>query len=121
MMREMAPWRSGPHSEKTSQDLANSRKNLIGYNGLAVKRWLQVDQAEFNELHTSCVTALAVYVVEAEKTAEMLAKCTPEPLPLVERVKVTVQETAENSAHLLYLAAKRLLHDAARLGYAFSS
>ena len=79
-----------------------------------------MDQTEFNELHTSCVTALAAYVDEAEKTARMLAKCTPEPLPLVERVKVTLQETAENSAHLLYLAAKVLLHDAARLGYAFS-
>ena len=32
----------------------------------------------------------------------------------------TVQEAAESSAHLLYLAAKRLLHEAARLGYAFS-
>jgi hypothetical protein len=80
-----------------------------------------VDQTEFNELHSSCVTAFSAYAAEAEKTAEMLAKCTPEPLPLLERVKVTVQETAENSAHLLYLAAKRLLHDAARLGYAFSS
>jgi hypothetical protein len=80
-----------------------------------------VDQTEFNELHTCCVTALAAYVAETEKTTGMLAKCTPDPLPLLERVKVTVQETAENSAHLLYLAAKRLLHDAARLGYAFSS
>ena len=72
-------------------------------------------------MHTSCVTALSAYVAESEKTAGMLAKCTPEPLPFVERVKVLVQETVENSAHLLYLAAKRLLHDAARLGYASSS
>jgi hypothetical protein len=80
-----------------------------------------VDQTEFNELHTSCVDAFAVYVAEAEKTAGMLAKCTPEPLPFVERLKVTIQETAENSAHLLYATSKRLLHDAARLGYASSS
>jgi hypothetical protein len=79
-----------------------------------------VDQTEFNDLHRSCVTAFNDYVAEAEKTSAMLAKCTPEPLPLVERVKVTIQETAENSTHLLYLAAKHLLHDAARLGYAFS-
>jgi hypothetical protein len=92
----------------------------MGHNGTAVERWLVLDQIEFNDLHSNCVTALAAYVTEAEKTAEMLAKCTPEPLPIVERVKVTVQETAENSAHLLYLAAKLLLHDAARLGYAFS-
>jgi hypothetical protein len=92
----------------------------IGYNGPAVERWLPVDQTEFNELHTNCVTTLAAYVAEAEKTDGMLAKCTPEPLPLVEGVKVTVQETAENSAHLLYVAAKLLLYDAARLRYAFS-
>jgi len=79
-----------------------------------------MDQIEFNELHKSCLTALDAYVAEAEKTSGMLAKCTPEPLPLVERVEITVQETAENSAHLLYLAGKRLLHDAARLGYALS-
>lgn len=79
-----------------------------------------MDQTGFNELHASCVTALDGYIAEAERTTAMLAKCTPDPLPIVERVKVTVQEAAENSAHLLYLAAKRLLHDAARLGYAFS-
>jgi hypothetical protein len=79
-----------------------------------------VDQTEFNELHASCVTALDAYVAEAEKTSGMLARCTPEPLPLVERVKVTVQEAAELSAHSIYLGAKRLLHDAARLGYALS-
>ena len=75
---------------------------------------------EFNELHASCVLALNDYVAEAETTSAMLAKCTPEPLPFTERLKVTVQEAAENSAHLVYLAAKRLLHDAARLGYAFT-
>jgi hypothetical protein len=50
----------------------------------------------------------------------MLAHCTAEPLPLVQQLKVTVQETAEHTAHLVYLADKRLLHEAARLGYAFA-
>ena len=79
-----------------------------------------MNQTEFNDLHDSCVTAFDAYVAEAGKTFAMLAKCTPEPLPIAERVKVTVQEAAELSAHSLYLAAKRLLHDAARLGYASS-
>lgn len=79
-----------------------------------------MDQAEFNELHASCVTALRIYVTEAETTSAMLAHCTAEPLPLAERLRVAVQETAENTAHLVYLAAKRLLQDAARLGYAFT-
>ena len=75
-----------------------------------------MDQIEFNELHESCVTPLDAYVAEAEKTAAMLAKCTPEPLPIGERVKLTVQEAAELSAHSMYLAAKRLLHEAGASG-----
>ena len=79
-----------------------------------------MDQTEFKELHESCATALDAYVAEAMKTTAMLAKCTPEPLPFAERMKVTFQETAERSAHSMYLAVKRHLHDVARLGYAFS-
>ena len=79
-----------------------------------------MNQAEFSKLHTNCVTALRTYVAEAERTSAMLAHCTAEPLPLVQRLKVTVQETAEHTAHLVYLADKRLLHEAARLGYAFA-
>jgi len=60
-----------------------------------------VERTEFDEWHESCVIALDAYVAEAEKTAAMLARCTPEPLPFMERVEITVQEAAENSAHLL--------------------
>jgi hypothetical protein len=77
-----------------------------------------MDQTEFNELHASCVTAFKIYIAEAEKTSTMLADCTAEPLPLIKRLKVVFQERAENAAHLIYLGAKRLLHNAARLGYA---
>jgi hypothetical protein len=77
-----------------------------------------VNQAEFDELHASCVTAFKTYAAEAEKTSTMLANCTAEPLPLTQRFKVMFQERAENTAHSVYLAMKHLLHDAARLGYA---
>jgi hypothetical protein len=33
---------------------------------------------------------------------------------------VALQERVENTAHSLYLASKLLLHEAARLGYAFT-
>jgi hypothetical protein len=79
-----------------------------------------MDQKEFNQLHGSCVSAFRNYATEAEKTAAMLAECTAEPMPLPERVKIALQERIENTAHTLYLAAKVLLHDAARLGYAFT-
>jgi hypothetical protein len=76
-----------------------------------------VDQAEFNELHTSCVTALGNYVTAAELTATMLEQCTPEPMPLTDRLKLLVQERAEEQSHAIYLNVKSVLHDAARLGY----
>lgn len=79
-----------------------------------------MDQTEFNELHSSCVGAFRDYAAEAEKTATMLSNCTAEPMPLQERLKIAFQERIENTAHSLYLSSKHLLHEAARLGYAFT-
>jgi hypothetical protein len=50
----------------------------------------------------------------------MLADCTAEPTPFLARSKIAFQEQIENSAHSLYMARKVFLHDAARLGYAFT-
>ena len=72
---------------------------------------------EFIDLHTSGSTALRTYFDEAAKTAAMLAKCTAEPLPFTDRMALMSQEILENNAHGDYLGIKRLLHDAARLGY----
>lgn len=79
-----------------------------------------MDQTEFNELHSSCVNALQNYVTSAELTAAMLERCTPEPLPLEDRLKLMVQEIAEDRVHARYLDLKGILHQAARLGYHFS-
>lgn len=79
-----------------------------------------MDEAEFAKLHASCVTAFKEYIVEAEKTAVMLADCTPGPLPFAKRLRMMFQENAERTTYSLYLDTKRLLHNAARLGYAFS-
>jgi hypothetical protein len=76
-----------------------------------------MDQIQFDELHTSYVTALRDYVVSAELTATMLAGCTPEPMPLLGRLRLLVQERAENDAHSAYLDLKRILNSAALLGY----
>ena len=89
----------------------------VGSTNCARKGDLTVDQTEFNELHTNCVTALQDYVALAELTASMLTRCTPEPLPLSDRLSLLVQERAEEQAHSIYLDLKRVLHDAARLGY----
>jgi hypothetical protein len=53
--------------------------------------------------------------------AVLLANCTAELLPLADRLKILIQESIENSANTLYLGAKRLLHEAARMGFAFTS
>ena len=79
-----------------------------------------MNEVEFAKLHASCVDAFQGYVAEAEKTSVLLANCTPGPLPFTERLRVMFQENAEHRTYLLYLNAKRLLHDVARLGYAFS-
>ena len=76
--------------------------------------------AEFAKLHASCVTAFKCYVTEAEKTSALLADCTAGPLPFSKRLRVLFQENAEYDTYSFYLDTKRLLHDAARLGYAFS-
>ena len=80
-----------------------------------------MDQAEFNGLHTSCITALRDYVTSAELTSAMLARCTLEPLSLADRLSLMVQERAEEHAHAAYMDLKRILHDAARLGYRYSN
>jgi hypothetical protein len=79
-----------------------------------------VTETEFVQLHASSVTAFQDYVAEAAKTSVLLANCTPGPLPFTQRLKVALQEDAEHTTHSLYLDTKRLLHNAARLGYAFS-
>ncbi|MCU1244017.1 MAG: hypothetical protein JWO71_4743 [Candidatus Acidoferrum typicum] len=78
-----------------------------------------MNETEFAKLHASCVTAFESYIVEAEKTSVLLANCTAGPLPFAKRLRVMLQENAEFATYSLYLDSKRLLHDAARLGYAF--
>ena len=76
---------------------------------------------EFLEMHASCATAMRAYFVEMEKTATMLAQCTPEPLSFKERFDLVSQGIVENDAHLTYLGAKGLLFSAVRLGYGFQT
>jgi hypothetical protein len=80
-----------------------------------------MNHAEFMEMHASCVIALGAYVVEAEKTTQMLAECTAQPLPVTERLKLMSQGIAEDDAHLIYKGIKSHLYRTARLGYGFSS
>ena len=77
-----------------------------------------MNRTEFMEMHASCVTALGTYFAEAERTTQMLAECTAEPLSFSERFKLMSQGIVENDAHLKYLGTKSLLFNAARLGYA---
>jgi hypothetical protein len=80
-----------------------------------------MEHSEFMELHASCVTALATYFVEAEKTTQMLAECSAEPLTVAARFELMSQGIVENDAHLTYLGIKSVLYNAARLGYGFSN
>jgi hypothetical protein len=76
-----------------------------------------MNQSEFNVLHERYVAAFKSYIILAELSATMLALCTPEPMPLTDRLNLLLQECAENDAHTIYLGLKSVLHEAARLGY----
>jgi hypothetical protein len=80
-----------------------------------------MNQTEFNTLHARYVVAFKNYVTLAELSATILALCTPEPMPLTDRLNLLLQECAENNAYSVYLGLKRVLHDAARLGYSCSN
>lgn len=73
--------------------------------------------AEFAILHEQFVTVMNSYLSEAHQTCVMLGKCTAEPLAFVARFALLRQEIKESNAHVAYMDAKRLLRDAARLGY----
>ena len=80
-----------------------------------------MNRTEFMEMHANCVAALGTYIVEAERTATMLAECCAEPLTFTERFKLMSQGIVENDAHLTYLGTKSVLYRAARLGYGSSN
>ena len=77
-----------------------------------------MNRAEFLEMHANCVNAMRTYFVQVEKTSDMLAGCTTEPLTFRERFRLLSQGIVENDAHLAYLGARSLLISTARLGYA---
>lgn len=80
-----------------------------------------MNQAEFMDLHATCVTAMRTYFVQVEKTSTMLAECTAEPLSFRERFRLMSQGIVENDAHMAYLGARSLLLRAAQSGYASSN
>ena len=82
--------------------------------GICSRKAISGDQTEFNELQARYRRAFKSYSADAEKASTMLANRTAEPLPLTQRL--SFQERAEDAAHLIYLGAKRLLHNAERLG-----
>ena len=80
-----------------------------------------MNRSEFMELHEKSARSRLAYFAEAEKTSTMLAGCTAEPLPFIDRFRLMSQGLAENDAHLTYLGARNVLFEAARLGYGPSS
>jgi hypothetical protein len=63
------------------------------------------------------VTTTKVYFREAQRTSVLLGRCTSAPLSFEERFALLSQEILEREAFLMYLDAKRFLHNAARVGY----
>jgi hypothetical protein len=80
-------------------------------------RGVQLDQTEFIALRAECETVTETYLREAERTSILLGRCAQGPLPFEERFALLSQEILERDAYLLYIRAKRFLHNAALLGY----
>jgi hypothetical protein len=76
-----------------------------------------MNRSEFMEMHENCVTAMRAYFAQAEKMSAMLAECSADPMTFRERFRLMSQGIVENDAHSTYLGSKRLLFNAARLGY----
>ena len=76
-----------------------------------------MDRTEFITLLAECAKTTEIYFREAEKTSKMLGRCTERPLTFDERFVLLCQEIQERNAFLLYLNAKRSLHNAALCGY----
>ena len=74
-------------------------------------------RTEFAALLDDCALVTETYLREAEKTSTMLVKCTGKPLPFDERFALLSQEIMERNAFQIYLGAKRILHNAALVGY----
>ena len=76
-----------------------------------------MNRTEFNAVLTECATVTRTYLREAEKTATMLVKCTQKPLSFDKRFALLAQEILEKDAFQTYLGVKRVLHNAALVGY----
>lgn len=74
-------------------------------------------RTEFVTLLADCAAVTEIYLKEAEKTSTMLVKCSGKPLPFDERFALLSQEILERNAFQTYLGAKRILHNAALVGY----
>ena len=72
---------------------------------------------EFAALLAECAAVTKAYLMEAEKTSGMLVNCTEKPLSFDQRFALLSQEILEKNAFQNYLGAKRLLHNAALVGY----
>ncbi len=76
-----------------------------------------MDRTEFITLRDECAGTAEIYIREVEKTSKMLGRCAEHPLSFDARFVLVCQEIQERHAFLLYVDAKRLLHNAALSGY----
>jgi hypothetical protein len=78
---------------------------------------LKVNRTEFNAVLAECALVTKTYLREAEKTSTLLVKCTQRPLSFDKRFALLTQEIQEKDAFQTYLGVKRVLHNAALVGY----
>lgn len=78
-------------------------------------------ERRFNDLLVDCISALKIYLAEAEKLCEMIWRCRGDPSNVTEQMDLMAQRDRESEAHADYIRVrKRLLHAAglSACGYA---
>jgi hypothetical protein len=76
-----------------------------------------MDPKQFAELHAKCWETLKHYVHEADRMCELFGQCGPEPPSIQVRSDIVQQRISENNAYASYAEIRRLLFEAARIGY----
>jgi len=70
---------------------------------------------DFLHLHRECVSALQIYMAEADKLCRMLESCNGDATSATEQVALVAQRQKENEAHAEYHRLRKRLLRRARL------
>jgi hypothetical protein len=70
---------------------------------------------DFLYLRNQCISALEIYVAEADRLCQMLSACNGHAVNVADQVALIAQRQRENDAHAEYIRARKRLLRSSRL------